>query len=180
MGLFLFWQNVCGFHEKHRIVKIGSAELGGDDMLKAGDQAPDFSLPGNDGKTYSLSDFRDKFLVLYFYPKDMTSGCTLQAQGYSQLYSEFEKKEACVVGVSPDSLVRHEKFCQKEHIPFLLLSDKDSLVAKAYSAFGKKKLYGHEYEGVIRSTFLIRNGVVVHAEYNVKPKNDPSNFLGRI
>ncbi len=149
-------------------------------MLKIGDVAPDFQLPGSDGNVHSIRDFSGKSLVLYFYPKDMTSGCTLQAKGYTELYSQFAAKDAIVVGISPDSLVRHEKFRQKEGIPFLLLSDSDSKVAKAYHAFGKKKLYGHEYEAVIRSTFVIRDGVIIYAEYGVKPKDDPKNILEKI
>lgn len=149
-------------------------------MLQKGDKAPDFSLPGNDGKTHTLAEFANKKLVLYFYPKDMTSGCTLQAQGYSALHEDFLEKAAVVVGVSPDSLKRHENFCAKVSIPYLLLSDADSQVAKSYGAFGKKKLYGREYEGVIRSTFVIQDGILLFADYGVKPADDPETTLKRL
>lgn len=146
-------------------------------MLQKGDKAPDFSLPGTDGKEYSLSDFSDKKLVLYFYPKDMTSGCTLQANGFSERYPSFCEKDAVVVGISPDSIQKHIRFKDKEKIPFLLLSDPEALVARSYGAYGKKKLYGHEYEAVIRSTFVIEKGIIVSAEYNVKPKENPQKTL---
>lgn len=154
--------------------------MGGQRMLQIGDAAPDFCLAGSDGKDHGLQEFAGKTLVLYFYPKDMTPGCTLQAQGYTKYHSDFLSKDAAVVGVSPDSLARHEKFCQKENIPYLLLSDPDSRVAKAYGAFGRKKLYGREYEAVIRSTFVIKDGVIVSAGYGVKPKDDPKNILEKI
>ncbi len=123
--------------------------------LQKGEKAPDFTLKDANGRDVSLSDFKGSWVVLYFYPKDNTSGCTKEAIDFSSLLSEFEGLGAKVIGISPDSEKSHEKFIEKHDLKVLLLSDPSKEVLKAYGAWGKKKNYGREYEGVIRSTFLI-------------------------
>lgn len=123
--------------------------------LKEGDKAPDFSLQATDGKTVSLKDLTGKKVVLYFYPKDMTPGCTKEACDFRDNYAAFQKAGAVVLGVSADTVPSHEKFRQKYDLPFPLLSDKDVQVSTAYGTWGTKKLYGREFMGMIRSTFLI-------------------------
>ena len=125
-------------------------------MVKEGDRAPDFSLPTwPDGRPVRLSDFRGQWVVLYFYPKDMTSGCTKEACQFRDLHPEFEKVHAVVLGVSKDSLKSHEKFANKYELPFRLLSDEDTGVAQAYGVWVEKSMYGRKYMGMERSTFLI-------------------------
>ena len=123
--------------------------------LKEGDKAPDFSLPATDGKTFSLKDLAGKKVVLYFYPKDMTPGCTKEACDFRDDHSALQKAGAVVLGVSADTVQSHEKFRQKYELPFPLLSDADLKVSTDYGTWGKKKLYGREFMGMIRSTFLI-------------------------
>ncbi len=123
--------------------------------LQKGEKAPDFTLKDANGRDVSLSDFKGSWVVLYFYPKDNTSGCTKEAIDFSSLLPEFQKLGAKVIGISPDSEKSHEKFIEKHDLKVLLLSDPSKEVLKAYGAWGKKKNYGREYEGVIRSTFLI-------------------------
>jgi peroxiredoxin Q/BCP len=140
-------------------------------MLSPGDKAPDFTLPGDDGKDHSLSDFAGKTLILYFYPKDNTPGCTTEACEFRDEAAAYKKKKALVVGVSPDSIAAHGKFRDKYELNFLLLSDKDHAVAEAYGAWGDKVLYGKKYKGIIRSTFVIDGkGKIVAAHYKVSPK----------
>jgi peroxiredoxin Q/BCP len=121
--------------------------------LVKGSPAPDFSLPSHDGKTIHLSDLRGQFVVLYFYPKDATPGCTTEACDFRDLWPSFGN--AVVLGVSPDSLSSHEKFAAKYNLPFPLLSDAEAGVAKQYGAYGEKVLYGKKTVGMIRSTFVI-------------------------
>jgi len=116
---------------------------------------PNFKLKNKDGKVVSLKDFKGKWLVIYFYPKDMTPGCTVEAHEFTKLLPKFKKLNCEIVGISPDSQERHCKFYDKEKLKINLLSDPDKKVAKKFGAYGKKKLYGREYEGMIRSTFLI-------------------------
>ncbi len=143
-----------------------------------GKRAPDFSLPSDDGKTYSLSDFQGKWLVLYFYPRDNTSGCTTEAKEFSELLEEFRRLGAEVVGVSPQGPESHAKFRQKHGLKVLLLSDENREVIKAYGAWGVKKRYGKEHEGVIRSTFLIDpQGVIRKAWRNVRAKGHAAKVL---
>jgi peroxiredoxin Q/BCP len=140
-------------------------------MLEPGDAAPDFTLPGDDGKDHSLSDFAGKTLILYFYPKDLTPGCTTQACEFRDESPALKKRGALVVGVSPDSIKLHEKFKTKHELNFLLLSDEGSKVAKAYGAYGDKVLYGRKYKGIIRSTFVIdKKGKLISIERKVSPK----------
>ena len=124
-------------------------------MLKLGQNAPQFSLKNHKGETVELHDFEGKWTVLYFYPKDNTSGCTKEAIDFSELLPQFKKLNAVVVGVSLDSSESHVKFIEKQNLSVDLLSDPDKKIMKKYGAWGMKKNYGREYEGVIRSTFLI-------------------------
>ena len=124
-------------------------------MPQTGQSAPDFCLPDQDGKEVCLKDLRGKWVVLYFYPKDQTSGCTLEAQDFTRHLEEFEKLGAVVLGVSPDSVESHRRFREKQGLRVTLLSDPERKVIQAYGAWGKKKMGGREYYGVIRSTFLI-------------------------
>ena len=123
--------------------------------LKVGDKAPEFSLLNQDGVQMSLKDFAGKKVVLYFYPKDDTPGCTIEANEFSELYDEFVEKNAVVIGVSPDNAKSHCKFIDKFKLKHTLLCDTQNEVARSYGAWGLKKNYGKEYEGILRSTFVI-------------------------
>ena len=123
--------------------------------LKIGDKAPSFELPAVDGQLVSLNDFKGKTVVLYFYPKDMTPGCTQQACDFNDSLGALKKKKAVVLGVSRDSLQRHEKFREKYGLDFPLLSDESGEVCKAYGVWKKKSLYGRDFMGIERSTFVI-------------------------
>ncbi len=123
--------------------------------LKVGDKAPRFTLPTDDGKELSLEDFAGKRVVLYFYPKDSTPGCTREACGFRDLKAAFSKKGAVILGVSKDSLASHEKFRQKYELNFPLLSDPDTKVMQAYGAWGEKVMYGKKITGTLRTTVLI-------------------------
>ncbi len=120
-----------------------------------GEKAPDFCLPDYRGEKHCLRDFRGKWVILYFYPKDNTSGCTREAKEFTAAKDEFEKLNAFIIGISKDSPKSHEKFINKHNLNILLLSDEEHRVIEAYGAWGKKKNYGREYFGTIRSTFLI-------------------------
>ena len=152
-------------------------------MVKIGAKAPDFRLQNQDDNGVSLKEFAGKWIVLYFYPKDNTSGCTKEACDFTESLKDFEKLDAIVLGVSPDSTLSHRNFIEKQNLRITLLSDPDKKVIKAYGAWGVKKNYGKEYEGVIRSTYIIspdkkisemwtnvkvrtkrKNGEVCHAE----------------
>lgn len=124
-------------------------------MLNIGDTAPDFTLPATENDTFTLSSLRGKKVILYFYPKDDTPGCTTQACGFRDSFSDFIDKNAVVVGVSKDNLKRHAKFKEKYDLPFTLLSDEDGAVCSLYETWVKKSMYGREYFGIERSTFLI-------------------------
>lgn len=139
--------------------------------LQIKDEAPLFSLPNQDNAEISLRDFRGSYVVLYFYPKDKTPGCTTEACDFRDSMESLNALGAVVLGVSPDSVKSHQSFIGKESLNFTLLSDTNKEVLKAYGAFGLKKLYGKEYEGVIRSTFLIDpQGKIAHIWKNVKVK----------
>lgn len=141
-------------------------------MLKAGDKAPDFSIINNEGKTISLADFQGKKVVLYFYPKDDTPGCTKEACSFRDVYDDILEKGAVVIGVSPDSQASHEKFRAKYGLPFHLLSDVDHTVSEAYGVWGEKKMMGKTYMGVIRSTFILdEQGIIIKAFPKVSPDN---------
>ena len=127
-----------------------------------GQQAPDFSLQGSDGQTHTPADYRGKFLVLFFYPKDNTPGCTKEACGFRDGYAELQAAGATLLGVSRDSLVSHEKFITQYTLPFVLLSDPDHSMMEAYGAWGVKNMYGKETEGTLRSTVVVGpDGTVV-------------------
>lgn len=124
-------------------------------MIKEGQKAPDFTLPSSEGKDVSLRGLRGKNVVLYFYPRDMTPGCTREACAFRDSQAKIKKVGAVVLGVSPDSVASHEKFKAQQKLNFPLLADTDKAVAKAYGAFGEKLMYGRKVKGMIRSTFVI-------------------------
>jgi peroxiredoxin Q/BCP len=137
--------------------------------LAAGDMAPDFSLPRNGGGTVSLSDFAGKPVILYFYPKDDTSGCTTEAVDFSGLTEEFAKLDATVIGVSPDSVKSHDKFAAKHNLSVVLAADEEHKALEAYGVWKEKSMYGKTYMGVERSTFLIdKSGKVAEVWCKVK------------
>jgi peroxiredoxin Q/BCP len=139
-------------------------------MPEAGTPAPTFTLPDQDGKPVSLADFKGKWVVLYFYPKDDTPGCTKEACSFRDSHAALQAKGAVVLGVSGDSSTSHRKFADKYGLPFPLLADTDHAVARAYGAWGTKKMYGKEYEGLIRSTVVIDpEGKVAKTWPKVKP-----------
>ena len=138
-------------------------------MLSEGDLAPDFTLESDQGETVSLSDFRGRKVVLYFYPKDDTAGCTKEACSFRDSHEQFLAKGAVVIGVSPDGAASHQKFRAKFSLPFYLLSDPEHTVLEAYGAWGEKKMYGKTYMGVLRSTFVIdEEGTLVKVFKKVK------------
>lgn len=139
--------------------------------LQIGDKAPNFSLPNQDNAEISLQDFRGSWVVLYFYPKDKTPGCTQEACDFRDNLANLSGLNAVVLGVSPDNVKTHQSFIDKESLNFTLLSDTDKKALKSYGAWGLKKLYGKEYEGVIRSTFVIDpQGKIAFLWKNVKVK----------
>ena len=147
-------------------------------MLEIGTKAPEFTLPDQNGDMRSLKDFRGKKVVLYFYPKDMTAGCSKQACGFAELYPHFMEKGAVVLGVSKDSVASHKKFEEKFGLPFTLLSDTEKEVIQAYDVWKEKKNYGKVTMGVVRSTYLIdEEGVIVKAFGNVKAAENPQKML---
>jgi len=146
--------------------------------IQSGIQAPDFSLPDETNSTRRLSDFRGRPVVLYFYPKDDTTGCTTEACGFRDDYSAYVKADLVVLGVSPDSPESHVKFKEKYSLPFPLLADDGHKVCSAYGAWGLKKNYGREYEGVLRTTFLIDSkGRIAKVFENVKPAEHSAEVL---
>ena len=150
-------------------------------MLEIGTKAPEFTLPDQNGEMRSLKDFRGKKVVLYFYPKDMTAGCSKQACGFAELYPHFMEKGAVVLGVSKDSVASHKKFEEKFGLPFTLLSDTEKEVIRAYNVWKEKKNYGKVSMGVVRSTYLIdEEGVIVKAFGNVKAAEIPGKMLEEI
>ena len=147
-------------------------------MLEKGMKAPDFALQDQHGNTVTLSDFRGTKVVLYFYPKDNTPGCTRQACAFAGLYREFEKKGVKVVGVSKDSVSSHVKFAEKYGLPFTLLSDPELEAIRAYGVWQEKKLYGKVSMGVVRTTFIIdENGIIEKVMPKVKPDTNASEIL---
>ncbi len=147
-------------------------------MLKPGDLAPDFTLPGKDGEPVTLSSFRGEKVVLYFYPKDNTPGCTRQACAFAATYAQFREKNAVVIGISRDSTASHEKFAEKYGLPFILLSDPDRVAIDAYGVWQEKKRCGKVSMGIVRSTFLIdEEGRITAAMEGVKPDTNPAEVL---
>ena len=148
-------------------------------MLASGTKAPDFQLPDQNGKVHTLEEYRGKKLILYFYPKDNTAGCTKQACGFAQLYPQILEKDAVVVGVSKDSVKSHKNFETKYDLPFTLLSDTELGVLKAYDVWKEKKNYGKTYMGIVRTTYLIdEEGMIIRANDKVKAAEDPQKMLG--
>ncbi len=150
-------------------------------MLAIGTKAPEFTLPDQNGEMRSLSDYKGQKIILYFYPKDMTSGCTKQACAFSELYPQFREKGAVVLGVSKDSVASHKRFEEKYGLPFVLLSDTERTVIEAYDVWKEKKLYGKVSYGVVRTTYLIdEDGVIEKAFDKVKAADNPAQMLGTL
>ena len=147
-------------------------------MLETGIKAPDFTLPDKDGNSVSLSDFTGRKVVLYFYPKDNTPGCTRQACAVASAYEGFKATSVTVIGVSKDSVASHQKFAAKYDLPFVLLSDPDLQAIQAYDVWQEKKLYGKVSMGVVRSTYLIdEQGVIERVMPKVKPDTNAAEIL---
>lgn len=150
-------------------------------MLEVGTKAPAFSLPDQNGTVHTLEDYKGKKVVLYFYPKDNTSGCSKQACGFAELYPQFTEKGAVVIGVSKDSVASHKKFEEKFGLPFTLLSDVELAAIKAYDVWQEKNMYGKITMGVVRTTYLIdEDGVIVKAFGKVKAAENPEKMLAEI
>ena len=147
-------------------------------MLETGTMAPEFALPDQNGNIHRLSDYRGRKVILYFYPKDMTAGCTRQACGFAERYPQFLEKGAVVLGVSRDSVASHKKFEQAHGLPFTLLSDTDRTVIEAYDVWKEKKNYGKVSVGVVRTTYLIdEEGRIIRAMDRVKAAENPGQML---
>ena len=147
-------------------------------MLETGIKAPEFTLPDQNGTLHSLSDYRGKKVILYFYPKDSTAGCTRQACGFAERYPQFTEQGAVVLGVSKDSVASHKKFEEKYSLPFTLLADPERTVIEAYDVWHEKKMAGKVSMGVVRSTYLIdEDGVIVRALSSVTAADNPQQML---
>jgi peroxiredoxin Q/BCP len=150
-------------------------------MLEVGTKAPAFTLPDQNGNEHSLSDYLGQKVILYFYPKDNTAGCTKQACGFADRYPEIREKGAVVLGVSKDSVKSHKKFEEKYGLPFTLLSDENVEVIQAYDVWKEKTLYGKKHMGVVRTTYLIdENGMIIQAKGKVKPAENAAEMLGEL
>jgi thioredoxin-dependent peroxiredoxin len=150
-------------------------------MIKKGDQAPNFKLSADDGKIYSLKDFKGKNLVIYFYPKDMTSGCTTEACDFRDNIKLFKKKNTVIIGISKDSIESHKKFKSKYKLPFTLLSDENMEMLKAYNVWKEKSMYGRKYMGIERTTYIIdENGIIVEIYNKVKVAGHIEEILNKI
>ena len=150
-------------------------------MLLIGTKAPDFTLPDQDGKMHSLSEYRGQRVILYFYPKDNTAGCTKQACNFGELMPQFKEKGAVILGVSKDSVASHKRFQEKYGLPFTLLSDTEKTVIESYDVWKEKKNYGKVSMGVVRTTYLIdENGVIIKAFGNVKAAENPGQMLNEL
>ena len=147
-------------------------------MLTVGTKAPEFALPDQNGTIHTLEQYKGKKVILYFYPKDNTAGCTRQACGFAERNPQFYAKGAVVLGISKDSVASHQKFAQKYSLPFAILSDTELETIKAYDVWHEKKMAGKTYMGVVRTTYLIdENGVIVNAAGKVKAADDPADTL---
>ena len=150
-------------------------------MLEVGTQAPDFTLPDQNGNRHSLSDYRGEKVILYFYPKDNTPGCTKQACGFAERYPQFIEKGAVVLGISKDSVASHKKFEEKYGLPFTILSDPELVAIQAYDVWQEKKNYGKTYMGVVRTTYLIdEEGKIAKVFDKVKAADNPEQMLGEL
>ena len=147
-------------------------------MIKIGDKAPNFTLQDKNGNSVSLSDFLGKKVVVYFYPKDNTPGCTRQACAFASNYEKFNAFDVTVIGISKDSVASHQKFAEKYGLPFILLSDPELDAIKAFGVWQEKKNYGKTIMGVVRSTFIIdENGIIEHVMPKVKPDTNAEEIL---
>ena len=147
-------------------------------MLEKGTKAPEFSLLDENGEIRNLSDYKGKKLILYFYPKDNTPGCTKQACGFADLYPQFSEKDVEIVGISKDSVASHKKFKEKYSLPFTILSDTELQTIQAYDVWKEKKLYGKTSMGIVRTTYLIdENGIIIKALDKVKAAENPEEML---
>ena len=147
-------------------------------MLEVGTKAPAFTLPDKDGNPVSLSDFTGKKVVLYFYPKDNTPGCTRQACAFAAAYADFKTMDVAVIGVSKDSTASHQRFAEKHGLPFLLLSDPELTAIQAYGVWQEKKLYGKVSMGVVRTTFIIdEQGMIEKGMTKVRPETNAAEIL---
>ena len=147
-------------------------------MLQINTIAPNFKLKNNKGEEYTLSEFKGKKVVLYFYPKNNTSGCTTQALEFKNVYDQFQKKNVVIIGISKDSLDSHQQFQKKYDFPFILLSDPSTETIQKYDVWKEKKLYGKTYMGVVRTTYIIdEQGVIIWAQEKVNPKTNASDVL---
>ena len=147
-------------------------------MLEVGTMAPDFTLLNQNGEEISLSQYRGQKVILYFYPKDNTPGCTKQACGFAQLYPDFTEKGAVILGVSKDSVKSHKKFEEKYQLPFTLLSDPDLVAIQAYDVWKEKNMYGKKVMGVVRTTYLINEeGIIEKAYTKGKAAQNPNDML---
>ena len=147
-------------------------------MLSAGEEVPDFVLKDGEGKTVKKSDFKGKKYVIYFYPKDFTPGCTTETAEFARDYKKFKSAGIEIVGISPDDEESHKKFGEKMKVPFILLSDIDTEVAKKFGVWGKKQFMGREYMGVNRSTFLVdEKGKIIKVFEKVKPSGHAEEVL---
>jgi peroxiredoxin Q/BCP len=158
--------------DEERKAKDERLDQGEDKMteLQVGQAAPDFELPSDSGRRVKLSEFRGKRVIVYFYPKDDTPGCTTQACGFRDAYPQIEEKNAVVIGISPDGVQSHQKFKTKHDLPFILLADEEHKVAEAYGVWGEKSMYGKKYMGILRSHFVIdEKGRLVDAQVKVSP-----------
>jgi len=150
-------------------------------MLETGTKAPDFILPDQDGNSVTLSSFKGKKIVLYFYPKDNTPGCTKQACNFGELFPQFREKDAVILGVSKDSVSSHKKFQEKYRLPFTLLADTELTVIQAYDVWKEKNMYGKKTMGVVRTTYLIdEKGIIVKAFGKVKAAENPKQMLDEL
>ena len=147
-------------------------------MLKEGTKAPDFSLLDQNGETINLKDFKGQKVLLWFYPKASTPGCTIEGQKLRDEFDNFKEKNTVIFGISADSVKSQNNFCTKQSFPFQLLSDKEKVIIRAYEAIGIKKMYGREYEGILRISYLIdEKGMIEKAYEKVKPKEHAAEVL---
>lgn len=147
-------------------------------MVEEGKKAPDFTLPDQDGNKVKLSDFKGKYVVLYFYPKDDTPGCTKEACNFRDSFPKFDKTDAVILGVSPDNVASHKKFSEKYKLPFQLLADEDKKVVEKYGVWKEKSMYGKKYMGVERTTFIIdTEGMIKKIFPKVKVDNHHKEVL---
>ena len=147
-------------------------------MLEKGTSAPDFKLDDQDGNPVSLSDFKGKKILLWFYPKASTPGCTIEGQEFRDEFTKFQEKNTVILGMSADSVKSQKNFCEKQNFPFSLVSDPEKTTIRKYEAIGLKKMYGREYEGIFRISYLIdENGLILKTYGKVKPKEHAKEVL---